>query len=44
MDRVGSQCVQIDPKKVVAVVDTELPDAGNVRIKPIRSANKLPIT
>lgn len=29
MDRVGSQYVQIDPKKIVAVVETELPDAGN---------------
>lgn len=30
MDRVGSRYVQIDPKKIVAVVETELPDAGNV--------------
>ncbi|MGL5287184.1 MAG: succinate CoA transferase [Aeromonas sp.] len=29
MDRVGSQFVQVDPHKIVAVVDTELPDAGN---------------
>lgn len=33
MDRAGSQCVQIDPKKVLAVVDTELPDAGNASDK-----------
>ena len=33
MDRVGGQCVQINPKKVVAVVDTELPDAGNAADK-----------
>ncbi|NDO80588.1 acetyl-CoA hydrolase [Citrobacter sp. NCU1] len=33
MDRVGSHCVQIDPKKIVALVDTELPDAGNMTIK-----------
>ncbi|HAT1684552.1 TPA: acetyl-CoA hydrolase/transferase family protein [Klebsiella oxytoca] len=30
MDRVGTRYVQIDPKKIVAVVDTELPDAGNL--------------
>ncbi|MDU4363538.1 MAG: acetyl-CoA hydrolase/transferase C-terminal domain-containing protein [Klebsiella oxytoca] len=30
MDRVGSRYVQIDPKKIVAVVETELPDAGNL--------------
>lgn len=29
MDRVGKQYVQIDPQKIVAVVDTELPDDGN---------------
>lgn len=30
MDRVGTRYVQIDPDKIVAVVDTELPDSGNV--------------
>lgn len=30
MDRVGTRYVQIDPKKIVAVVETNLPDAGNV--------------
>lgn len=30
MDRAGSQFVQIDPQKIVAVVDTNLPDAGNM--------------
>lgn len=33
MDRVGTQCVQVDPKKVVAIVDTELPDAGDASDK-----------
>jgi hypothetical protein len=44
MDRVGSRYVQIDPKKIVAVVETELPDAGNVLDKIIRFVRKLPIT
>ncbi len=30
MDRVGTRYVQIDPKKIVAVVETNLPDAGNM--------------
>lgn len=30
MDRVGARYVQIDPTKIIAVVDTELPDGGNV--------------
>ncbi|ECJ2520283.1 TPA_asm: acetyl-CoA hydrolase/transferase family protein [Salmonella enterica subsp. salamae serovar 42:z:1,5] len=30
LDRVGHQYVQIDPHKIVAVVETNLPDAGNV--------------
>lgn len=29
LDRVGKQYVQIDPKKIIAVVDTELPDNVN---------------
>ena len=37
MDRVGSRYVQIDPQKIVAVVETELPDAGNAldKINPV---------
>ena len=30
MDRVGTRYVQIDPKKIVAVVETNLPDAGKL--------------
>lgn len=30
MDRVGTRYVHIDPKKIVAVVETNLPDAGNI--------------
>lgn len=33
MDRIGSQCVQIDPKKIVALVETNLPDAGSASDK-----------
>ncbi|VVT48101.1 Propionyl-CoA:succinyl-CoA transferase [Kosakonia radicincitans] len=29
LDRIGLHYVQIDPRKIIAVVDTELPDAGN---------------
>lgn len=29
LDRIGSQYVQIDPAKIVAIVETDLPDAGN---------------
>lgn len=29
MDRIGTQFVQVDPAKIVAIVETELPDAGN---------------
>ncbi|SUG36736.1 propionyl-CoA:succinate CoA transferase [Salmonella enterica subsp. arizonae] len=30
LDRVGNQYVQINPRKIIAVVETNLPDAGNV--------------
>ena len=29
LDRIGLHYVQVEPQKIVAVVDTELPDAGN---------------
>ncbi|MDR6616200.1 acyl-CoA hydrolase [Klebsiella sp. 1400] len=44
MDRVGSRYVQIDPQKIVAVVETELPDAGNALDKVNPCVSKSPIT
>ena len=37
LDRIGTQYVQIDPAKIVAIVETELPDAGNAleRANPV---------
>ena len=44
MDRVGTRYVQIDPKKIVAVVETNLPDAGNMLDKQNPMCQQMPIT
>lgn len=41
MDRVGAQCVKIDPKKIVAVIDTDLPDAGDISDKTNPTCQKI---
>lgn len=38
-DRIGSDCVKVDPKKIVAVVKTNMPPAGN-KFAPISEVTK----